>query len=291
MKSLRRFCSLGLAAFTATCAFAGNSFTVAGLKVMPVTGDKAANYAVFEKHARRAAAAGAKLFVTPEGYLDGCVGNPKLAPGMTPAKLQQAGERIDGPYVTKAAALAKELSMYIVFCFSEIRDGRAYISAALLAPDGTLAGRYSKSHLEGVGVEGGEFYTPGGELPVFDTALGRMGILICFDRQPPESARTLALKGAEFIVVPAYGKRSTPHDEDTLLSTRAYENALYIVYASPRNAFVVNTRGEILSQARSEVDGVMVGTVILDEAIGNNDPRLRRHPELYAPITAPVTKR
>lgn len=188
------------------------SFKVAALKVMPVTGDPAANYATFELLARQGAAAGARLIVTPECYLGGYMGNPKFTPGMTREKLPGVAVAIDGPWVRKARALARELKVHVLFGFSELRGGQVYNTIAILAPDGSLAGRYAKSH-----IGGGELYEAGNELPVFETALGKMGVLICFDRQPPENARTLTLKGAQFIVVPAYGRKSTPTDEDILM--------------------------------------------------------------------------
>jgi predicted amidohydrolase len=258
-------------------------FKVATLKVMPTSGDKAANFAVFERLAREAAAQGATFVVTPEGYLDGYMGNPKFVPGMTEEKLLAVGERIDGPWVKKAAALAHELRVHVLFCFSERRGDQVFNTAALLAPDGTLAGRYCKSH-----VGGGELYAAGTELPVFTTPFGRMGVLICFDRQPPENARTLALRGAQFIVVPAYGTVSSFMDEDLLMRARAYENGIYVIYTSPYNAFVTDPAGQIISQVRNKTDGLMFAEVVLDGRIGDRNAIKVRHPELYGELVAPA---
>ena len=280
-----RFVLLGLILSLAPpAATAGDiAFTVASLKVMPVTGDKASNYAVFEKLARQAAARGADLIVTPEGYLDGYAGGgPKQAPGMDRKKLAALAEPIEGPTLRKAAALARELKVHLIFCFTEQRAGKLFNTAAIFAPDGSLAGRYSKTH-----IAGGEIFDAGDELPVFHTPLGRMGVLICFDRQPPESARTLALRGAQFIVVPAYGRTSTPVDEDIMLRTRALENGIYVIYTSPRNAFVADPVGEIADQERSEVDGLVFGKVVLDSRIGDRNSIQVRRPELYGQLVAP----
>lgn len=258
-------------------ASAEKSFVVATLKVMPVTGDKAANYAVFEKMARRAAGAGADFIVTPEGYLDGYLGSPKIAPGITHEKLVASADPLNGPWLNKVAGLAKELKVHILFGFTE-RDGeKAYNSVALFAPDGSLVGHYYKTHT----VPGGEIYDPGHELKTFDTALGRMGVLICFDRQPPENARVLALRGAQFIVVPAYGKTSNYMDEDVLLRVRAYENGLYVIYTSPRNTFVADPDGNIVSQIRSNDDEMLFTKVTLDDRIGDRNAFQVRHTDLY----------
>jgi predicted amidohydrolase len=259
-------------------------FTVAALKVMPAAGDSAGNYARFEQLARQAAAGGANLIVTPECYLDGYMGSPNFRPGMTREKmLQSHTEPIDGPTLRKVAALARELKVHLLFGFSERRNGGLFNTMALFLPDGSLAGRYSKSH-----PLPGELYEPGSELPVFDTALGRMGVLICFDRQPPENARILALKGAQFIVVPAYGKIREAMDEDLMMQSRAHENGICIIYNSPHNAFVAGPDGVITDQARSDHrDMLMFGRVVLDERIHDRGSYRVRHPELYQPLTEP----
>lgn len=274
-----------LAALSLTVRAADRTFVVAALKVMPATGDKAANLARFEQYARQAAAAGAELIVTPECYLDGYMGSPTFRPGMTRAKvMQEHTESIDGPALKKVAALARELKVHILFGFSERRGDGLFNTIALFLPDGTLGGRYSKSH-----PLPGELYDVGGELPVFDTALGRMGVLICFDRQPPENARILALKGAQFIVVPAFGKKREPMDEDVMMQSRAHENGIYIIYTSQHNAFVAGPDGVISSQARSDdCDMLMFGRVVLDERIHDRGSYRVRHPELYGPLVAPA---
>jgi len=262
-------------------AAARTEFTVAALKVMPAAGDSAVNYSRFEQMARQAAAAGADLVVTPECYLDGYMGSPKFRPGMTREKmLQSHSEAIDGPVLRKVAALARELKVHILFGFSERRGERLFNTVALFLPNGSLGGRYSKSH-----PLPGEFYDAGGELPVFDTALGRMGVLICFDRQPPENARILALKGAQFIVVPAFGKIREAMDEDVMMQSRAHENGIYIIYNSQHNAFVAGPDGVITDQARSDHrDMLFFGRVVLDERIHDRGSYRVRHPELYAPL-------
>ncbi|MSU64602.1 MAG: carbon-nitrogen hydrolase family protein [Opitutus sp.] len=256
---------------------------MATLKVMPAVGDKAANYALFDKLAQQGAAAGADLIVTPECFLDGYMGSPVFRPGMTREKMGPYTETLDGPVLQKVGALARELKVHILFGFSERRGEKLLNTMALFTPDGALGGRYSKSH-----PLPGELYDSGGELPVFDTALGRMGILICFDRQPPENARILALNGAQFIVVPAYSKVSTPMDEDIMMQARAHENGIYVIYTSPHNAFVVGPDGEITSQVRSNDDALMIGRVVLDGRINDRSSFRVRHPELYGRLLEPT---
>jgi len=262
-----------LAACTSLTSSPGEPFVVATLKVMPRLNDKAGNYATFERLARQAAAQGASLILTPEGYLDGYAGNPRFT---KPDQMPGLSEPVDGPWVTKAAALARELKVFIAFGFSELRGDKVFNTIALFSPDGALHGRYSKSH-----VVNNEHYAPGLELPVFETELGRMGILICFDRRPPETARILALKGAQFILVPAYGEKSTPIDEDILMQARAQENGVYIVYTSPRNAFAVDPEGAIISKVSGDTDELMFARLTLDGRIGDTNAIRVRRPELY----------
>ncbi len=261
-----------------------SEFTVAALKVTPAVGDAAANFARFEQLARSAAADGAQLIVTPECYLDGYMGSPTFRPGMTREKmLRHHTETLDGPILRKVAALAHELKVHLLFGFSERRGDGLFNTMALFLPDGSLGGRYAKSH-----PLPGELYDAGGELPVFDTALGRMGVLICFDRQPPENARILALKGAQFIVVPAYGKIREAMDEDVMMQARAHENGVCIIYNSPHNAFVAGPDGVITDQARSDHrDMLMFGRVVLDERIHDRSSYRVRHPDLYRPLAKP----
>lgn len=260
--------------------FGVDSFVVATLKVMPEYGEKAANYAVFEQLTRKAAAGGANLVVTPECFLDGYFGNPKRT---TRDQMPGMAESVDGIWLTKVAALARELQIHLLFGFSERRENGIFNTIAIFATDGSLLGRYHKTH-----PVNGELYQPGTELPVFETELGRMGVLICFDRRPPETARILALKGAQFIVVPAYGEVSTPIDEDILMQARAQENGVYVIYTSPRNAFVVDPEGGIISKVSGNTNELMFARVTLDDRIGDTNAIRVRHPELYGRLVEPL---
>src|SRR5437867_9880726 len=82
----------------AGAATAGNlSFTIAGMRVTPERWNKQANLAKIERYAREAAAAGAALVVTPEGFLEGYVGNDHANKDLTREKYLAVGETIDGP--------------------------------------------------------------------------------------------------------------------------------------------------------------------------------------------------
>jgi predicted amidohydrolase len=256
------------------------SFVIAGLKIIPTQWDKEANLIKLEEWTRKAAAAGARLIVTPEGFLEGYVGNPNLAPDLTRERYYEIGEPIDGPGLQRVGVLARELQVHILIGFAERRGDEMYNSAVLFDTSGEQVAYYAKTHSGGTG----EPYNRSGDVfPVFETELGRIGILICFDRQNPETARILALKGAQIILVPAYGRWTDDISEDILLRARAYENGVYVVHVHPWNTFVVDPEGSIISQSRWHEEGIVLAKIKLDDRIGGGPIRQRR-PEIYNEI-------
>jgi N-carbamoylputrescine amidase len=111
-----------------------------------------------------------------------------------------------------------------------------------------------------------------------------MGILICFDRQLPETARILAIKGAQFILVPAFGLGTTEINEDILMRTRAYENAVYAAHVHPVNTFIVDPDGTIIAQSRGDSEEIVMARITLDERIGSRKAFRSRRPEIYGEI-------
>lgn len=145
-----------------------------------------------------------------------------------------------GPSITRLRDLCAELRVHLCIGFSELGDdGELYNTALLIGKEGETVGRYRKTH----GVEAA--YRVGDDLPVFDTEFGKVGILICYDRQPPENARTLAVKGARLILVPSNGMWGGVND--SLLQTRAYENQVFLVWAHPRDGAVIDPGGKVIA--------------------------------------------
>jgi predicted amidohydrolase len=253
------------------------SFTLAALKLIPKSWDKAANFAKLQDYAQRAAAAGASLVVTPEGYLEGYVGNTKFSDNLTFERYLAVAEPIDGPYLTRARALAAQLRIHLALGFAERRGEQVFNTVALLSPRGELIGAYSKSHNSRV-IE--PYNTDGSAFPVHSTALGRIGMLVCYDRQLPETSRILAIKGAQVILVPAFGLGITKINEDVMMRTRAYENSVYVAHVHPKNTFVVDPKGNIIAQEEGDHEALVLAPITLDERIGDGPIRDRR-PEIY----------
>ncbi len=141
---------------------------------------------------RRAATGGADLVVLPELANSGCdLGSHERA-------LDLAEEVPGGPTVQAWRKEAEKSGICTVGGLLEREEDALHNSAVLLGPG--VVGRYRKTHLWN---KEKLLYEPGRELPVFDTPLGRIGLLICYDAWFPEAARTLALKGAQLLCVPS----------------------------------------------------------------------------------------
>lgn len=141
-----------------------------------------------------------------------------------------AEEYPSGESLCEIAAYAKKFNVYIAFGFIEKEKSESgdilYNTVALVDRTGNFVGKYRKSHL----VEGAEtkWFKKGTEYPVFDTDIGKIGIMICWDTAYPEVARILALKGAEIIVEPAAWESPYEEDWDIVQCARSFDNVLYV---------------------------------------------------------------
>ncbi|MGC0364581.1 N-carbamoylputrescine amidase [Rhodococcus sp. 27YEA15] len=151
--------------------------------------NKDANLAATVRHIRDAAAAGARLIVLPElastGYSfdtrDEAYAHAEPVP--------------DGPTCQAWIAVAAELDVYVVAGIAELDGVQMYDTAVLIGPDGYV-GRYRKTHLWN---REKLIFSTGDEYPVFETRIGRIGLLICWDIWFPEVARILTAQGADII--------------------------------------------------------------------------------------------
>jgi predicted amidohydrolase len=248
-------------------------FVVAALRVVPDRWEKESNLKKLDKFAREAAAKGAHVVVTPEGFLDGYVGNDA---DLDRIRYFGVAEPIDGPALQRVRDLARELKIYLAIGFPELRGKHVYNSVVVFGPDGGIVSRYSKTHC------GGEPHnTEGTEFSVVTTPLGRWGTLICLDRQLPETSRILAIKGAEMILVPSYGMYGEIND--VMMRTRAYENGVYVVFVHPKRSLIIDPKGTVIASDSGEGDQVVLGRIRLDDRVGKGPIRARR-PEIYGEL-------
>jgi predicted amidohydrolase len=269
--------SVALLALAAGLHAAPISFTVAGLRVTPERWDKEANFAKLVKYAHEAKARGATFVITPEGFLEGYVANTHANPDTTEQRYRGIGEGIDGPLITRVRALARELKIYLLVGFAEARGGLMFNSAVIFSPAGDVTLHYSKMH----NAHDEPFNTKGAEFPVAETPLGRLGALICYDRRLPETARILAIKGVQFLAVPAWGG----YDEmnDALMRTRAFENSVFVAFVHPKRCLFIDPRGKVIAKDRGEGDELVTARIELDDRVGRG-PINDRRPELYREI-------
>jgi predicted amidohydrolase len=247
--------------------------------------DKEANFRSAERLIREAAKRGAQVVVTPEAVLSNYL---CFTPGMTEGRFRAAAEPIDGPYVERFRALAAELGVYLVPCLDELSEDEVYCTALLIGPTGDIVGQYRKVHM-GAGER--RWWSQGCSFPVFDTEFGRVGMMICFDRQLPETARILALQGAEVILVPtagAYGEKKYERNL-AMMKTRAYENKVFLAMTHPTEGLVVNPLGEVLARKGYDEE-TLVREVDLDYIYRSRDGDCRdllaeRRPNLYGMLS------
>jgi len=107
----------------------------------------------------------------------------------------------------------KENRVIIASLFEKVMDG-IYYNTAVVLDKGRVAGKYRKTHIpDDPGFYEKFYFTPGDEIKPIDTSIGRLGVLVCWDQWYPETARIMALKGAEIIIYPtAIGYLLCPED-------------------------------------------------------------------------------
>jgi predicted amidohydrolase len=247
---------------------------VAVMRVQPKRWDKAHNFELLTRFATDAARRGARLVLTCEGFLDGYTGNPSHSPGLTREKYLQIGEPLDGPWIGRACELARKLHIHLAIGFAERRGTQMFNSLIVIDPSGETVLHYSKTHTKGE-----IFNTPGSGLPVATTEVGTLGALICYDRRFPEVPRILALKGAQILLIPAYG--TDGEKNEALLRTRAWENSVWVLYARQDQALVINPSGKIVARDTQDGDQLVLAEIELDDQVGTGDILHRRAPQFY----------
>ncbi len=253
-------------------------FVLAGLRATPRPWDKDANIATLERLTRQAAHAGAQVVVTPEGFVEGYVWHDDFPKDFSRERYLEIGEAVDGPVLARLGALAADLKIYLAVGFAERRGEQMFNSVAVLSPDGAVASLYAKTHTAG---DDEWFNSKGSEFPVFDTPFGRMGTLICMDRQLPETSRILAVKGAQLILVPAWGMYGAMND--VMMRTRAFENGVYICFVHPHRCLIIDPAGTIVAHDSPGPEEIVTARIALP-AGRVESPINARRPEIYGEL-------
>ncbi|MBL8924490.1 MAG: carbon-nitrogen hydrolase family protein [Myxococcaceae bacterium] len=237
--------------------------------------DKAENLSKATALIRKAARRGAQLIGLPENFA-----------WMGPEPERDANaEALDGPTLTAMSALAKEFGVTLLagsVLEAGAPGGRLYNTSVLFGPDGARLAAYRKMHLFDVEVGDGQTYkesaavAPGTEVVVATTALGKVGLSVCYDLRFPELYRRHAEAGAVLLTVPAAFTLATGKDHwEVLLRARAIENQAYVMAPAQQgrhpkdrltwgHAMIVDPWGLVTARA-SEGEGLAMAE--LDDAL------------------------
>lgn len=273
------------------------NISVAALQ-LPLGGDEQANIYAVSGLIAEAAEQGAQIILPPELFA-----GPYFCKTEDEALFALAQPLSESTPVLAMQKLAKQYGVAIPASFFE-RDGQHYYnSLAMINPDGEIMGVYRKSHIpDGPGYEEKFYFRPGNSgFKTWDVFGTRIGVGICWDQWYPETARAMALMGAEVLFYPtAIGSEPYDADLDTsrmwrrAMQGHAVSNCMPVV-ASNRigveegqafygHSFITNEWGDLVTEYGSQETGVLVASFDLEQArkhrAGMGFFRDRR-PELY----------
>jgi N-carbamoylputrescine amidase len=230
------------------------------------------------------------------------------------AELFALAESIPGPSTEALGKLARELKVVIVASLFERRaPGLYHNTAAVLGPDGEIAGLYRKMHIPDDPLYFEKYYFTPGDLGFSSiaTPYGRLGVLVCWDQWYPEGARIAALSGADLLVYPtAIGWHPSEKAQygaaqldawRTIQRSHAIANGIYVAavnrvgYEGPPehglefwgSSFVADPFGQVIAQASCDREEILIAECDPHrmEEVRRNWPFLRdRRIDAYAPI-------
>jgi beta-ureidopropionase len=253
-------------------------------------------------YAREAASAGAQVLCFQEIFT-----TPYFCSVQDPAFYDTAEAIPDGPTIKRMVELARETEMVVIApIYEKVDEGTFYNTAAVIDADGEFLGIYRKTHIPQVQGFWEKFYFRPGNLgyPVFDTAVGRIGVYICYDRHFPEGWRVLGLKGAKIVFNPSATTRGHSKYLWQLEQPAAAVANEYFVGAINRvgqedlentdyygTSYFCTPRGQLIGEAASDTaDEVVVRDLDMDliEEVRRQWAFFRdRRPEIYGEVSEP----
>ena len=263
-----------------------------------------------EKLIRQAASAGAQVILIQELFEAQYFCLEQL-----PQHFKLATTVEENPAIKRFQELAKELKVVLPCSFFERHNKSYFNTLAMVDADGTMMGIYRKSHIpNGPGYQEKQYFNPGDTgFKVWDTRYAKIGVGICWDQWFPETARCMAVMGAEILMYPtAIGSEPPPasdvdsrHHWRRVMQGHAGANIMPVI-ASNRigreygvedkdinikfygTSFIADHTGEIVKDANDSDEAVIVHTFDLDfiESYRSSWGVWRdRRPDLYGPIT------
>jgi predicted amidohydrolase len=278
-------------------------------------GENAANVREICGHLERLAGQGVELVGFPELTVSNFFSERGSVADGRIEYWERAAEPVDGPSISAVAACAAEHGVYAVVGFAErgLVAGVVYNSAALVGPEG-LIGVTRKAHA--AGYEKG-YYTGGGPPEVYDTALGRIGVAVCWDAWHPEYVRCLAAQGAEIVVFVnavwkglakgGIGAANKQRMWELVPTVRAFENGIFLVAVNGSGTHelgeryggtwermgrsrIIDPHGESLAASDHDRDDVLVADLHAREIVASRTAYplwADRRPEVFAALRQP----
>ncbi|MCQ3813116.1 MAG: acyltransferase [Acidimicrobiia bacterium] len=279
-----------------------NQSVRAGVAQVAWTGDKESMIELHEKYLAEAAAVGTQIICFQELFY-----GPYFCQVQDTEFYAYAETIPDGPTTKRFQELAARHGMVIVLpMYEEEQPGILYNTAAVIDADGSYLGKYRKTHIPQVKGFWEKFYFRPGNMgyPVFDTAVGKVGVYICYDRHFPEGWRALGLGGAEIVFNPSATSRGLSAYLWQLEQTAAAAANMYFVGAINRvgveplgdndfygTSYFASPRGQIVDGAASDQNEELVLrdldlshiSEVRDQWAFYRD----RRPDMYGGLTAP----
>jgi N-carbamoylputrescine amidase len=266
------------------------------------TGDKKSMIEANVEFAREAAAQGAQVLCFQELFY-----GPYFCQVQDPKYFSFTEAVPGGPTTELMCSLARELHMVLVVpVFEEEQPGVYYNTAAVIDADGTYLGKYRKTHIPQVQGFFEKYYFRPGNLgyPVFQTAVGPVGVYICYDRHFPEGWRALGLAGARVVFNPSATSRSLSQylwrleQPASAVANEYFVGAINRVGVEPLgdddfygSSYFVNPRGQLVGEAApDDKSAVVVRDLDMDllAEVRQTWAFYRdRNPAAYAPLVQP----
>lgn len=218
----------------------------------PGPDDLAGNLSRLREAAHRAAAQSADLLVCPEMFTSGY--------NIGAARVAALAEDAAGSSAQAIAEIARENRLGILYGYPERNPaGAPFNSVQLIDRHGERRANYRKTHLYG-DLDRSQFSPSDEPSALFELDGWKIGLLICFDVEFPEAVRSLALAGADLVLVPTANMRPYEFVAEVVVPCRAYENQVFLAYANFQGpegeldycglSCVVAPDGQILARAR-----------------------------------------
>ena len=269
---------------------------IAAVQMNPKRKKKEENLEKIITKTRETAAKNAGLIVFPECALTGYIFNSRK-------EALPYAETVPGPATERLEAVCKELGVHLVIGMLEADNDRCFNVAVLVGPQG-LVGKYRKTHLPFLGVDR---FLDHGEKPfrIYRTPVGNIGMHICYDCNFPETARVMALQGADILALPTNWPGGRGIIPQYVINTRAFENRVFVVAVNRVGtergsqfigmSKITDPSGDTLAEGSQENEEILYADVNLAEArmkhgiIKPGEFELDcigdRRPELYGRIT------